>query len=255
MYLPLLRKKSGFTLIELIVVIAILGLLAGIGAPLIMAHLKSAQITKCTANMKQLAQLGNQYSQDMINSNTLPTSGMDDNEETEEMNESEAWWMSIAPQMDSVVLPGKQRKMKISSIFHCPGDTRHDIGSDDLFTANEKSVSYVSWTDASSDPENPNSEIRIVKQRLDELPWLSDGIPVNGQSVKNIEDFRRMVLPSAERHASSIVVAYASGRVAAIELDLDEPDIYSQYKKVAPWLAEKQGNETKKKKRNRRQRD
>ncbi len=247
MKLRLTRRTAGFTLIELMVVIAILAALMGISAPMIMDRMSAGDLEKCRANVEQLSVLGLKYSQDMAHSRLLPTSGMADDEDTEEIDESEGWWLSIAQEMDSYVLPqGKKGKMKISDIFHCPNDTRPAAEStkkisttEGMMVADPSTVSYVSWTDASEDPENPNSCIRTsAKQRLDELPWLSDGVPVAGESVTDVASFRRMVRPAFERHGGTIIVAYAGGSVRAVEADPEESDA-RLFKLFAPELAEK----------------
>ncbi len=241
------RAHSGFTLIEIIVVIAIMAILAGVSYPLLTSRINAAHLTGCQNNVKQIIQLGMKYSDDMMHRNILPTSGMDDDEDTREFNEKAAWWYSIAPQMDQVVYP-KNRKdvMKVSTIFHCPGDGRAKVDGD-MMPGDVKHVSYVSWTDGSEDAENPNSCIVMNKQRLDELPWISDGIPQLGKSVKNIRDFKSMVLPALERHESTIIVGYASGLIKAHELDPESLDTVKAYKKVAPWLYEQQKNGSKRK--------
>lgn len=236
------RRRSGFTLIELIVVIAILATLVGIAAPAYYNHLKAGDVTKCRTQLEQISKLGLKYSQDMAHKALLPTSGMDDDEDTKTVNESDGWWLSVAPELDSTVYPRSEKgKMKISTIFHCPSDTRANVGSDSVMQADEKSVSYVSWTDASEDRDNPNSCIRTTaRQNLDTLPWLSDGNPVKGQSVTDLPTFRKMVMPALERHDSTIVVVYASGAVKAVKVEDDENvDAETLFKRIAPSLAKK----------------
>lgn len=236
------RRRSGFTLIELIVVIAILATLVGISAPAFYNHLKAGDVTKCRTQLEQISKLGLKYSQDMAHKALLPTSGMDDDEDTKTINESDGWWLSVAPEMDSTVYPRTDKgKMKLSTIFHCPGDLRVNVGTDSIMQADEKSVSYVSWTDASEDRDNPNSCIRTTaKQNLDALPWLSDGNPVKGQSVTDLASFRKMVIPALERHDSTIVVAYASGAIKAVKVEDDENvDAEALFKRIAPALANK----------------
>ncbi len=236
-----LRHAAGFTMIELLVVIAIMVTLASIAGTAIYSHMGAGDEAKCRAQLEQLAQLGVKYSQDIVHPGILPTSGMEDDEDTETVDESEGWWISIAPELDAVVFPNvKGGKMKVSAIFHCPADARRDIGNDSTFAADENSVSYVSWTDASEDPDNANSCIRTTaKQNLDELPWLSDGIPVKGQSVVDETTFKQMVLPAAERHGGKVLVAYASGMVKAIDMDEEDADVSALFKKCAPELAKK----------------
>lgn len=214
----------GFTLLELIVVIAILAVLLGISAPVLFNYLNAGDIVKCRANIEQLAKLGIKYGQDLGHRNLLPTSGMDDDEDTTEMNESDGWWFMLAQELDSTVLPSSAKKpMKVATIFHCPGDRRKEVTDGVLMPADEKHVSYVSWSDGSEDEDNPNSQIRTVgRKHLDLLPWLSDGIPKKRRSVTNYATFREMVLPVIERHSSGILVAYASGVVQQFDIDSED---------------------------------
>ena len=52
------RRTTGFTLIELIVVIANLGALAGISAPFIISRMNAADVTACRSNLNQLGMAG-----------------------------------------------------------------------------------------------------------------------------------------------------------------------------------------------------
>ncbi len=231
------KEHAGFTLVELIVVIAILAVLLGISFPLLFSYLNSGDIVKCRANVDQLAKLGIKYGQDMSTRNLLPTSGMADDEDTEEMNEADGWWLALGPELDSTVLPrDRKHKMKLATIFHCPGDHRITVNEGTLMEASERSVSYVSWTDGSEDEKNPNSQIRTLgKKHLDMLPWLSDGIPKIGKSVTSLKDFKSMVLPAQNRHSNALVVAYASGVVQQFEIkDEEQLEAAKLFRKINP---------------------
>lgn len=231
------RRRTGFTLIEIIVVIAILVTLVAIAAPFIYSRLSSADVEACRNNLQQIFHLGQKYSGDMAHRHLLPTSGMDDDEDTKYVNESIGWWYSVAPELESTVLPARKgAKMKISSIFHCKGDTRASI-KDDMMTADIKNVSYVSWTDGSEDRKNPNSCIRTTaRQNLDTLPWLSDGVPVKNKSVTDLASFKKMVMPAAERHGDKLIVLYASGTIKYFDIKEDTKPA-ALFAKIAPDLA------------------
>ena len=233
------RTRSGFTLIELLVVIAILAVIGTIGAVAIWSRAGAGNDQACKENLEQLSKLGMMYGDDRAHSAMLPTSGMDDDPDTENMVETHGWWVALA-QLEAceAQLPAKPKdKLMLPSYFHCPVDNRHQLGAEKLFPAGNKTVSYVSWTDASEDPENPNSCIRTsAKQRLEILPWLSDGIPEKSQSVHDYAGFTKMVMPAAGRHKDSVMVLYASGAVKAVPAT-DEMKPEEIYAAIAPGMA------------------
>lgn len=230
------RLRKGFTLIELIVVIAIIGVLVGIAAPQFFSYIHSGDVVKCRSHLEELVKLGLKYSEDVAHPNLLPVSGMEDDEDTANIRESEGWWLTLAQEIDSTVIPANRKKpMKVAGIFHCPGDTRQAVPKNGLIEATTETVSYVSWTDSSEEPSQPYSQIRLTgKKHLDLLPWLSDGVPVKGRSVVDLASFNKMVMPALERHKHTIMVAYASGAVQGFEVTEDQEDAKALFLKINP---------------------
>ena len=92
-----------FTLVELLVVISIIGLLAGLAIPAINGGLKSAKAGACLSNLHQIGVATMAYAAD--NSFNLPNSGS---------NEVPEWPTTLA----SLISTGTKSK---KSIFVCPG--------------------------------------------------------------------------------------------------------------------------------------
>ena len=231
--------RSGFTLIELMVVIVILAVVGSIAYVTIGGKAGAGEDQKCKENLSQLATLGQRYGEDRAHSTLLPTSGMDDDPDTESVIETHGWWIALAQMEESgaIVPTDPKAKIKLPGYFHCPRDQRSTVDPGKMFAADYKTVSYVSWTDGSEDPENPNSCIRTsAKQHLDSLPWLTDGNPEKSQSVHDYAGFVKMVMPAAERHKDKIMVLYASGAVKAVAAtdDMKPEEIFAA---VAPDMA------------------
>lgn len=62
-----MRARKGFTLIELVVVIAILGILAGIAIPRFMDSIETARGAKLLADLRSIESAGTVYYTKMVN--------------------------------------------------------------------------------------------------------------------------------------------------------------------------------------------
>ena len=118
------RRKTtfsiAFTLVELLVVISIIGLLAGLAVPAINGGLKSAKAGACLSNLHQIGVATMAYAAD--NSFKLPNAGS---------GTSDMW----ATQLATFISTGTKSK---KSIFVCPGCEKTVVEA----TGNDVAVTY-----------------------------------------------------------------------------------------------------------------
>ncbi|MFH1024235.1 MAG: prepilin-type N-terminal cleavage/methylation domain-containing protein [Planctomycetota bacterium] len=93
--LKIQTRRGGFTLVELLVVIAVIAILVAIAVPGMVALRKRARTVNCMSNMKQIALAVRQYEDDYKVVNTLPT------------------WLALLCQPKYLDKP---------EVFVCPGD-------------------------------------------------------------------------------------------------------------------------------------
>lgn len=213
------RTRKGFTLVELLVVIMIIGVLVSITLPVVYRMAGSAEKTACANNLKDLYGAATLYQHEHYG--RLPANGMSDLDDTP-YNESLGWFVSLAP-----YLYGKDQvgaKIRLDGKFRCPADEKLGILSKDktkFVEASKDVLSYVPWTDGSDDPDDEQSPINVSRgKQYGEIIWLSDGLAEELPPNKNITTraaFEKVVVPAATRHDGAINVVFANGAIKPIE--------------------------------------
>jgi len=113
---PPQRQAAGFTLVELLIVIAIIGVLAGLLVPAVMSAVSQARTLQCKSNLKQIATAVLDYTADY--KGRIPPTYVE---------ESGLYWCNILAQrglsaQNAVGLPDDVRSSQ-SSVFLCPAST------------------------------------------------------------------------------------------------------------------------------------
>ncbi len=152
------HRRQGFTLVELIVVIGIIGLLIAILAPVLSTSRDKARRTGCLSNLRQLAVLLNLYADN--HGGRLPNANPAGFVESDDLN-------LVLVEFNAVYVrnPG---------IFRCPGDAQAQptaIETSDYNSENSARISYdfySIWWDSADGP-------KITRVKQAPMAWDLDG--------------------------------------------------------------------------------
>jgi prepilin-type N-terminal cleavage/methylation domain-containing protein/prepilin-type processing-associated H-X9-DG protein len=94
------RVRHGFTLVELLVVVAIIGVLVALLLPAIQAARAAARRTQCINNMKQIGLAIHQYAD--VHKGQFPLMAYHNADKSSKTEEQKSWIASLAPYAESV---------------------------------------------------------------------------------------------------------------------------------------------------------
>ncbi len=228
--------KRNFTLTELLIVIAIIGILSSLLLPALGRARDSANATKCVNNMKQITAALIEYSNNPQNKNTMPVewAEYDTNNDGRADNDGARTWMEqlvhggYLPEGGEIITTSKGEKMKLSEVFFCPKDPNFEGSNSSSYALNlyvsqpanyYKTNNYRNSTTANvnvSTVKSPsNLAILFENTKETDNPNL---LSVNLSDLRNTE-FEGSSLLHAARHSESTNIGYMDGRVAAMSMD------------------------------------
>ena len=219
-----LKRKSGFTLIEVLVVISIIALLAALLFPVFARARENARRTSCLSNLKQIGLGLMQYTQDYDEQNTRSWYGV--NSGPSDATDKYKWMDAIYPYVKS------------EQIFNCPSHTlpvnippSTSIFDSYKFRDGTQWGSYAAnvtyFSDGNLNPflsralaswESPSTTVYAVDGvgRF-EIAWATGNPPISSTNPRYISvgGFPTMF----ERHLGTAVVLFCDGHAKAQKLE------------------------------------
>jgi len=209
----------GFTLIEILVVIAIIVLLAAITFPTFSRARENARRTSCASNLKQIGVGLLQYTQD--NDELLPRAWRGGNMASDAVVSSK--WMDMA-----------QPYIKNEQVFNCPSATGlRPYKFRDGFNFGSYAINSAYWdgTDGTSPGASPPNSVTVTLAALAApatTVWVADG---NGwyETAWENKNFNPTIDNSGpysmmdaltQRHLNTTGVLFCDGHVKSMKLDV-----------------------------------
>ena len=200
-----MARKSGFTLLELLVVIAVIGVLASLTSSVIAHAHSEAQATQCVSNLRQWGVALNLYCAD--NYGYTPRRGQGVQPVTI-INRSTDWFNALPPYLgmatfNDLVQQGNPPQAGANSIFVCPAAKLGTAGP--YFLAYAMNMYLSPW-------------IRPQPHKLQELPnpsqlaFMADGPSCWASTVPSSQGYSVVA-----RHEGRANVAFVDGHVESFD--------------------------------------
>lgn len=189
-------KSAGFTLVEVLVVIAVIAILAALLLPVLSASQQRASTTQCLSNVRQIGLAMIQYADD--SKSLLPESG------------GTILWNQKDPETQDYSWSQQiYSYTKNTNVYHCPSDLQgyfsyfngaraayvvaNDFASVDTkqvrFPASQVMSGDTLWTTAEiADADKDDYSLNCVGGPVNGTPWVGWQRHHNGQNVLFIDD-------------------------------------------------------------------
>lgn len=169
------RASAAFTLIELLTVIAIIGILAGILIPTVGSVRKTAQTAACVSNLRQIGVAFQLHAE--ANKGNLPMPQEDG--VTWPMN---TWMYKLQPYLEDRKIKDTPTNLALcyDGVFRCPGKPNRDLSKSDAYKISYGMNTFdATWTGEASRkiarPVNILLQPSITMLAMDRATFTADG--------------------------------------------------------------------------------
>jgi prepilin-type N-terminal cleavage/methylation domain-containing protein/prepilin-type processing-associated H-X9-DG protein len=215
----ILKSSRAFTLVELLVVVAILGLLAALLTPAIQKALASGKTGKATGNLRQIGVLLNTYAPE--NNNCLPALIRWDNQDG-------TWWQRVVSESAGLTVKPWEPNMdrRLVEAFYDPALTKgaHPYGD---FGGNQAIMKdYNPWvpgSEANAKGTSLGAIGPLSKKVIVASAEIPSGVPCKGSWFFQSEWVSQGnavtdAKPSA-RHGGKALCLFADGHIEALDTE------------------------------------
>jgi prepilin-type N-terminal cleavage/methylation domain-containing protein/prepilin-type processing-associated H-X9-DG protein len=217
---PAAPRRSAFTLIELLTVIAIIGILAAIIIPTVGRVRQSAKSAQCLSNLRQMGMGFTLFAAD--NKGRLPRVGLNPRPNKPEVVDA-LWYSAISPYIQ------KSQIVSNHPVYRCPSeetqvpaDRVNSVIQYSVSRALEKSGSAVLANGVGARPEeipSPTRTFMLVDVKVNDQGTTSNASMIYSQIQTSINGTPEASATVAYRHNLGLNCLFVDGHTARLSFD------------------------------------